>query len=476
MKNLVICLIASGASAFSLFIVYVFLATAPAPEVAAQIVITSRTPEDILSVSVDNEYGSFRFYFDLDENGFVVDGIPPHLVDLSAFYSFLQNSAVIVAISGLSADDSNLQDFGLAPPRAAVEIEFFDGATLNLGIGEAELISGNYYMSVDGYDDVFIISAVVAEQFLRPRNDIISMSLTPPLGLSSPLSAVRDITFSGTGLSRPVTIVSTADADEETSLMALSFGIATHIVQSEGVYGLDQAYGITLFEPLFNLRAVDILAYNLSYNELSDFGLDEPYIAVDFDMISGIDAPIVPVSLRFAQADDGLYYATRMGSGAVYLVGRLPFFDIEFERLVLRWFLTPFLMDLSSITVSFQYETFRFEIDASDTRDIRVYHDGQPLDMELFHVFFRLITSAAHDGVFLGTLEQGDGTPLLTIKYEYTHPDKNPDVLTLFPGDVRRANVFINGIGEFSMNDLFIRRVTDGAKNLIAGNTIEADW
>jgi len=467
MKTLIRIAVCSVASVILLAVVYWQLQFTTISTEIDNIIISSRLPEDVLSVSVENESGLFRFYFDAEEGGYVVDDIPAHLVDIGAFYRFLVNSARVFAISRISADSAGLPDFGLSPPRASVEIEFFDSEILRLNIGDVERVSGNFYATVEGFEDVLIFPQGIAEQFLNPGTQVISLLLTPPLALSSPLSAIRDVIIVGGSLESPVTILSTTDADEDVELAALSFGIATHIVLAEGVYQLDQAYGIAMLGALFEIRAARIVGYDLSNEELSHFGFDEPYMAVDFDMVNGADAPAVAVMLRFAHAADGFYYATRLGSGAVYLVSRQEFFDIEFERLILRWFLTPFLMDLTAITVEMENEHHRFEIDSSDARSIQAFYNGEPLDMESFHTFFRLITSAAHDGVYLGVLPLPQEAPLMTITYEYVDQRKENDVMALFPGEARRANVFINGIGEFAMNDLFIQHVAERVGSLM---------
>ena len=97
-------------------------------------------------------------------------------------------------------------------------------------------------------------------------------------------------------------------------------------------------------------------------------------------------------------------------------------------------------------------------------------------DITLFRSFFRLLASAAHDGIYLGAHGHPQGEAILTITYEYNNPDKAPDTLALHPGGVRRHNVFINGAGEFAIRDRFAQRVLEGSENLVAGNPITEEW
>ena len=478
MKTLVRCAIAGAFGVAVLSAVYIMLLLAPTQTAFEGVIFSVREPSDIRSVSVQNESGAFRFYFDDEEGGYVVDDIPPHIVDYNAFMDFMTNSAQVAAIRRIPLRGEDLNDFGLGSPNATVEVEFFDGHSLKMNIGNADRVSGHFFVMVEGFDDVYLIPHGIVGQFLLPRTQIISLFVTPPLVLSSPLSAVRDITFTGGGLERPIAIHSTAGADEEITLAALSFGASTHIVRGAATYQLDQAYGIHILGSLFEIPAVDIVAFGLSEEEIYAFGFDQPYLAIEYDMINNMEMEVQPMSLRFIPAQGGRFYATRMGSGAVYLIERQPFLDIEYERLLLRWFLTPLMMDLSSVTVDFPDRSHRFDIDASDPRNLTAYYNGQPLDMSLFHAFFRLITSAAHDGAYLGTLELPNDyqQPLLTITYEYLNPNKPPDIMALFPGGVRRVNVFVNDVSEFAMRDTFVQRVREGSENMLAGNPIEENW
>jgi len=478
MKSLIRCAIGGAVAVVLLAALYLALVLSGAEPTFEAIVFAARDPAELESVTVTNESGTFRFYFDPEEGGFVVDDIPTYIVDLDAFFAFMTNSAQIGAIRRIPAREADLQDFGLYPPVAEVEIEFFDGELLRLGIGIAERVSGHYFATVEGSDDVYIIPQAIAGQFLLPKTQIISRLVTPPLAISSPLSAILDITFTGGGLDHPVTIYTTAGADEDVALAALSFGATTHIVRGAATYQLDQSYGIHILGSLFAITAVDIVAYGLDEAEIAAFGFDDPYMEIEYDMVNSQDiVPPEPMHLRFVPAEGGRFYANLAGSGAVYLIEREPFFDIQYDRLLLRWFLTPLLMDLSSVTIEFPDRSHRFDIDVSDPRSPSVSYRGQALDMALFHAFFRLLTSAAHDGAYLGDLELPNGVqPLLTITYEYLNPNKSPDVMTLYPGDVRRVNVFVNGVGEFAMRDMFVERMLEGSANLIAGVPIEENW
>ena len=490
MKNLarlaIIGITTVAVLAIALFIISVIN---PENTASERVIFAAAEPTDVKSVSVINGTGQFSFFFDSDEDGYVLDDIPPYIADIEAFFDFMANSAQMYAVKQIPAADVDFQEMGLSTPSALVAIEFFDGAHISLSIGNAERISGNYYAAVTvrkenfqttvgALDHVYLIPQLTAEQFLRPKTQIISRFVTPPLAVSSPLSAIRDITFTGGSLKFPVSILITTGGSESTRLAAESFGAATHIVKGAGVHQLDQTYGIHILGSLFGIEAVNIAGYNLSDEDIAAFGFDRPYMSIDYDMINGVDAEVRHMRLRIAEAGNGQYFAKHEGSSIVYDIRREAFLDIEYERLPVRWFLTPLIMDLSAITIEAPDMKRHFEINNTDPLNPIITYEGQTLNTTIFRSFFRLLTSAAHDDVYLGILPPPgrDEEPLITITYEYKNPDKPPDTMALYRGLARRANVYINGVGEFAMKDLFAERVIEGTINLLAGNPIEENW
>ena len=499
MSNLVRCVIIAAVVTALLAVILIVLLYTPAQKTPDIIVFSSGRATDVRSVAVSNEHGDYHFHFDSGEGGYVTDDIPPYLVDLDAFMEFLTRSSQLTALRAIPADASladgnyDLRETGVSSPPATVQIEFFNGSNFTLAIGAMERVSGNYYALVSGTgisgNYVYIIPQFLAQQFLLPKTQIITKYLTPQLQLSSPLSAIRDITFEGGNLLRPVIIKSVSGADPETMSAARSFGTATHIVYGASHYQLDQAYGIEVFGSLFGIKG-DIAGYGLKDEDFTAFGFDVPYMTVRYDMSNSMDGNLVRMLLRIVPAEDGRFYATLNDICAVFIIDRLPFIDIRFERLPLRWFLTPMLMDLSAVIVSTPYNpvglsgSYRFDIDNTNPRDPVITYRGREsrnavsgaLNVGLFRSFFRLITSAAHDGTYLGVLPYPVRDAALQITYIYTSPEKQPDTLELYPGQARRANVFVNGAGEFAMRDLFIQRVTEGLENLILGQPIEENW
>ena len=158
MKFLVRISIIGVAVVIFLALFYVILSMSePEGSLTGGVVFASGEPTDVESVTVRNSSGEFSFFFDFNEGGYVLDDIPPYIVDIEAFIDFMVNSARLSAVREISADDIEIQDLGLSDPSAEVEIRFFDGQHLSLAIGGVELVSGNFFATVSGFDGVFLL-------------------------------------------------------------------------------------------------------------------------------------------------------------------------------------------------------------------------------------------------------------------------------------------------------------------------------
>ena len=133
------------------------------------------------------------------------------------------------------------------------------------------------------------------------------------------------------------------------------------------------------------------------------------------------------------------------------------------------------LMDVSGVTVEDGGRSYTFTVDNTDRKNPVVTMNGSELDTDRFRTFFRLIESAANDGVYLGTLAPQEQTPAMTITYHYGE-GKPDDVMTLYSGAARRVNVYVNGVCEFAMKDSFVARVHEALQALQSGAEFDTNW
>ena len=449
-------------------------------------VFVDHEPSDIMQLTVDNGYGSYTVYYDEAEDGYVFDDLPVNIVDPDGFLELMDHACGFGSLRMVSEAASDLSLYGLAEPAAHVSVTFSDGETFELNIGDKEKVSGNYYAQVcaDGEKDrVYLFSGEDLIYFLLRKEAYISYQVTPDLMVSSPLSAVRDITFSGSALKQPVSITAVAGADEKVRLAAKSFGPATHIVHMKGNYELDQTYGIEVLGSVFSIRALDVAGYDLTEQELQEMGFDDPYMQVDLSLKNGTDY-IADYRLQLVPYGEN-YLAYMQGSGVAFVVSPPSFVALDPPRLCLRWFLSPLRTDIQDVTVEFGDETYTFTSEEDADGNILAYvnytdrgrdrTDQKTMDTQQYFRFYRLVTGASSEGVYL-TDPVNKGEPVMTITYHYAIDGKEPDVMKLYSGSLRRVNVEVNGVTEFDMRSAFVDAMKNACRNAVSGDEIEENW
>ncbi len=440
-------------------------------------VFADKEATDILRLDISNEYGSYSIYYDPDEEGYVFDDIPVNIVDFDGFSELMYHASGYGALRLVKEQAKDLETYGLESPSAEVSVQFTDGSSFSMAIGNKEPLSGNYYGMVlndeEENGNVYIFAAEDVTYFLLKKEKYISYQVTPELAVTSPLSAIRNITFSGKALEKTIEIKAVTDSDTETKLAAKSFGPATHIVKMNGTYELDQTYGIEILGSVLGIKAIDVVKYNITDEELRELGFDEPYMQVDFSLKNNTDY-IADYQLRLVPKGD-YYMAYMLGSGVVFLIEPPAFVSIDYTKLCMRWFLSPLRTDLTDLTVEFDGKTYVYKSGVDEDGNICAWVNDQLMDKDLFFSFYRLITSAASDGLYLEDAVN-EGSPVMTITYNYNIDGKSPDVMKLYKGSLRRVNVEINGITEFDMKSSFVDAVKTACEHTLTGESIEENW
>jgi hypothetical protein len=429
-------------------------------------------PVDVLGVRIHNEFDTFNIAF--TGEGYEVGDIPADLVDMEEFLGLMTHCGKVYATRTVTDNPQDLALYGLDNPASRVEISYVDESVLTLEIGDEEQVTGDTYFKVEGDPAVYLMEVERSTGFLLPKKAFVEDLVTPELALSSPLSALLDVIFVGGMLSQPVTVEATAAGNPAVARAAVSFGTATHIVRGRGIYELDQTYAVEMLGALLGITANDIAGYGLTREEQIAFGFGQPMMQVAFDLKNGIDAEVEHYVLAILEKDE-VYYMTCNDRGVIYAVDKPAFLQLEYNKLLVRWFLSPLLVDVRAIEIETEGERYEFIITGETNVDKLVTLNGENLDIDRFRTLFRLLRSAAHDGRLLTDIEV-EGEPLLRLTYHYLDELKQPDVMELFPGDARRVFVRVNGVTELAMQEMYLTRVQQALDILWTDDPIETDW
>lgn len=455
--------------------IFLWLLGQDTPKKASRsLVIFSREPTDIQRLSIQNQKGGFTIRYQKNPDGYVLDDVPPELLDMDRFISLMVSQAALTAKSALPDPLPSPAAYGLDSPLAEIRLEFQDGSQFNYRLGQQETVSGDYYLQVDGCDVLYTYPGESAQALLSGTRDMFSMLVTPELTVSSPLSAIRDAVFSGKRLREPIAIHGVMGGKESLRTQALTFGAATHLVQEKGLHQLDQLNGIRILGSLLGIKAVRVMGYNLSGDEIKAYGFHTPDMQADFTLAKR-NAPDEALSLSLVQAGEDLFYAWVKGRGVVYQINRPAFFDISYQDLIMRYFAAPMLMDITGLTVQSKGSAYEITFYRDEQQQAHAAVNGQAVDPDLFYAFYRLVTSAAADGKMLEDISPGDA-PVVKLIYHYKSPEKPDDELVFYPHSPRRLAVAVNGVIEQDIRESFVVRLLEACENLLADKEIEEVW
>lgn len=429
---------------------------------------------DLAYLSVENEHG----FYDVtqESGGFRLYDLPGDLINTDYLQLLLDECSRIAVREKVVAQAEDLSIYGLDKPRARVHVKYTDGSTADLSIGMEETLSDGVYVQLQGDSAVYLMPRSYTIRFTMPVEHFIKYEIIPTRKLPSPLSVIRDITFSGISLKEPIVIQYVDEKNEQEMREAASFGVSTHLIRAPGLHEMDQAAGAEIFQSLLGLISEEIVDYNCTEKELAEYGFQNPDLDIAFTMVNGQDAAEETYHLRVVKRPDGSLIAECNGRGAVYRILDVAFTTVSYEKLAMRWFLTPFITDLSKVQVSSSGSTMEFQLTGESNKDLSILLDGTSLDVDQFRAYYRLLISACNDGkpIEPATVK---GDPLLQVTYRYKDLKKSEDVMQLYEGvDARSVVVSINGTSEFTMNRAYLDRVLQAEQSLKNGTAIKEEW
>ncbi|MDR1899368.1 MAG: DUF4340 domain-containing protein [Treponema sp.] len=427
---------------------------------------------DVEEIRIKNRYDEFSVW--QEEGGFILADLPADQINAEYLLLLLDESSRVEYVTLVSAGEGKRALYGFDDPEAAAAIRYTDGSTLSLIFGDEEPVSRGRYFMAGGGDEVYLMDRSRVVRFLQPLKNFINFEIVPPRGYPSPLQAVKSLRLSGEAFPRPIVITEVREDDEEDMRIASSFGAVSHLVRSPVLHEIDQKECIAVFSSLTGLLNIEVFDYNVSDEELAAYGFDRPYAMAEYDYKRNEEEEPLRVVLRAVWYRGG-YLLTRDDQRVVHRIENKAFISTSYEKLVTRWFLTPFITDLSSVTLDRGRDIRVIRLSGEDNRSLEASLDGRPLDIDLFRKFYRLLISASNDGVLLEQPVK-EGPPLLGLVFAYRDTKKKNDTMILSQGSLRRLNVTVNGVTEFSMLERYLVVTSAALEALAEGRDFSTDW
>lgn len=458
---------------------------------------------------VTGENGSFTIVGSEAGDGswaYALEGLEHYTPDSTL--AALARSAIRMAARSVANEEGDLATYGLASPAVTAQVEYSDGTSATIKVGNAAPGGVGYYVNTGG-DTVYLVTSSTIAPYFKSIFEFLDKTVTLGTGEEA---FVESAELGGTV--RPIPIVIEPAPEDETTILSvlITSPIQANLDTHKGLERLGTAYGIV---------ADAVVAADPDDVGLEAFGLLEPYSTI---AINDVELGSFSLSAS-APDDDGNVYLMRDGSGLVYQVKAdvLGWLEAQAYDLMSKLAVLPYIDSISKITVAAPGESHVFEL-AGEKDDLVVTYRGETLNTDAFRSYYSLLLSARFDGVVdlpavEGELEDGetidpgdgetvtdpDGSnaagdggeaaeeseeeaydalqaaidklippgsqPLLSYTYEYRN-GKAADVVEFFSGPPRKVYIVLNGGTPYLMPRAYIETIIPSIETLLAGEEV----
>jgi hypothetical protein len=376
------------------------------------------------------------------------------LVNQSRVTGVLNASRHLYALELLEESPGDYQSFGLAQPRAVVEVTDETKRTITLLIGDNAPGNAGIYLKRQDSPAIYLVPAYSLDNYLLPETAYLNLTITP----GSVAEGFDAVVLGGTVREEQGQVVIRRQGEE----YALSAPVQRP---------LDESMGLALLNTLLGLNADSVAAINPTREELEALGLNRPYATAQ---VSGSWGEF----FLSATAPDagGMVYLYREGVPLLYTARAdlLPWLDLQYIQLMDPFAYTPDIEQLQEISLDLEAgQSYRFQLARSETGELSVTLDGAAIDSENFLRFYVTLISAR-----LAEHTQqpsSPGNPALVITY--THHSGERQWVEFYPGPPRRWFIRTGNLPFFLTPSTYLERVLQDLEKIQAGHRVESfEW
>lgn len=422
--------------------------------------LLQKKASELTSITVTNEAGGFAVTF--SDGGYRVVGLDDSIPLAKSRVESMRSAMLNVQAATVIGQVSDLADFGLDRPCAAVKADYTDGTAFILDIGaDAPAEKGIYCKTGDG--TVYVVTAAQVENFLGGLTDLVDTTVTElPESSGSSGSAgprVQKVTFAGPAHKQPVSIERKQD----------SSAVEVYRMVSPGQGSVDSERE-QMIADLLEIKAERAVAVHPKAGQLESFGLAEPYSTAEFTYDNnGTEESCL---LLASAPSGGTVYLMQAGRPVVYQIAAdsLPWLEMNYGDFVSTKLTMPDLEDLQSVSVVTPDKQVTFDL-AGEKDSLKVTCGGEPVDAGRFRSYFQSLTGVPADAYTEDA--PASETPLLTVTYTYRGSSKPEETVRWFTGPARRAILQTNNGDRFLIREKYLETLTANTQAIQSGGEIE---
>ncbi len=266
-----------------------------------RILMFEHTPKDqIQSIEVFNEYGSYKFYRDASDN-FILEGYPVLMYNQELFASLVVASGYTITLMKITDDatEEDLAEYGLDTPIARWTVTTTTGEKHTVYLGDNLITEGGYYAQYKGRDSIYILSNTLESTILQPVEKLITPYLTAGVMTSNDYFYATNFTI----WHNEELFLRIANVDES-KMSDPNAIVETEMIYPKGYTPNDNNYFQILYE-LMSLQGTEAVKIGLTSEILDQYGLLHPAYSVYYSFQN------MEFYMNFSEKQpDNTYYVT----------------------------------------------------------------------------------------------------------------------------------------------------------------------
>lgn len=178
LRNIIIAVAAVG---ILLGLYFIAVKWEPSPEEepeateTAQIVVLELNDEDIVSLDITNEKGSYTIK--RVDDGFTIPGLENANLTSASLGSPFSNLKKLTAKRIIKENSEKIEDYGLDSPAASVTVHLSDGSSRVLKIGDKAPTDDGYYVMTGDSDKLYLVSTYYMDYYFKGAEEYKNTSI-----------------------------------------------------------------------------------------------------------------------------------------------------------------------------------------------------------------------------------------------------------------------------------------------------------
>ena len=441
----------------------------PTEPTLEEITVLNIETDDVKSVTVENENGSFKFNSSQEKNGdntvtvWLMDGYTSDLTNSYAIESLITSATDVSAIREI--DSKTLKECGLDSPEINVNINANEKITLSVGKKSPD--NSGVYVKTSKDDKIYLVADALDEILNITALDMANTDDISPLDISEKyseyyegetLSSFDDLTIFGENLSQKVVVEMNSDK------MFASY--VPYVVTSPINRIADNVDD--LFDMFIEGIAISS-AYSLDVlpKTIKSLGLDSPDFAVTARFGD------YKYTYKFKKQSDGNYAV--VGNDSKMVKGVLAT-DLEFLSFKTSDFYSGMIFlqsidDISNLTIKNNGKTHSFDIKSSDDEqeeDYLVNYNDNKIDSANFQSFYQLLLLLSCNDF---TVDNLNSAPEISVVFKYNN-NQPSTTIDFIKANATNYQYSIDGNAMGKISSSQVNKILRNLDKLISGEEI----